>query len=654
MESLIPIVNQLQEVISMAKVKTGIDLPRIIVVGSQSSGKSSVLESIVGKDFLPRGTGIVTRCPLVLRLIKINEEVEYAQFHHLEGCPFTEFSDVNREIMTISQEIALSEGVGTREILLNIYSNRVVDLTLIDLPGIIKVPLKGQAKNLDKKINDMIMDYARQQNSIILAISPANSDLANSDALNIARQVDPEGQRTIGVITKIDLMDRGTNALEMLEGKLYPLRLGYVGIICRSQEDIINNIQLHVHMAKEKKFFEDSKIYSHLASRLGIGFLSQRLSTIFKAHIQATIPKIKREITETLAKINKEISELGETLDTIEKKNDMLNRIINLFCKKFEDTLDGKEIDKCSVEFTGGSLIRRIFTNFFNNIIGGMDPLKDLSDYQIRIAILNATGSKGVMFVSEVAFENLVSNIIKRVEGPSLECLYSVKEELQKIISFIYIKEFERFPRLREIFVVMVYEILDSCIPAAEKNIQLLIEIESNFLNISHPDFINPNEAMQIAHSQLQEAAQRPRVERRPPESEQKGFFSFLYSSRNENQQVFEEIGDKEQKFMKIIEEEMTTKELEQNLLIKILIESYFRIAKSNIGDSVPKSIMRNMVNYSRENLQRILMNRLYGNKEIYDNVLDEEPTSKARRMNLHELRNCLTNALEIVKDVII
>ena len=73
MDQLIPLVNKLQDALAMADVEEPIDLPQIVVVGSQSSGKSSVLESLVGRDFLPRGSGIVTRRPLILQLINTRE-----------------------------------------------------------------------------------------------------------------------------------------------------------------------------------------------------------------------------------------------------------------------------------------------------------------------------------------------------------------------------------------------------------------------------------------------------------------------------------------------------------------------------------------------------------------------------------------------------
>jgi dynamin 1-like protein len=67
-----------------------------------------------------------------------------------------------------------------------------------------------------------------------MAVTPANQDIANSDALKLARRVDPYGERTIGVLTKLDLMDEGTNALDIIKGNVYPLKLGYIGVVCRS------------------------------------------------------------------------------------------------------------------------------------------------------------------------------------------------------------------------------------------------------------------------------------------------------------------------------------------------------------------------------------------------------------------------------------
>jgi dynamin 1-like protein len=145
-------------------------MPQIVVVGSQSTGKSSVLESIVGRDFLPRGSGIVTRCPLVLQLKRIDQKNtqqmmmgkgnlggqegnEWGEFLHKRGERFYDFSVIRREIEEQTMRIAgYDKNISEEPISLTIYSPYVVDLTMVDLPGITKVPIKGQPHDIEDQI----------------------------------------------------------------------------------------------------------------------------------------------------------------------------------------------------------------------------------------------------------------------------------------------------------------------------------------------------------------------------------------------------------------------------------------------------------------------------------------------------------------------
>ena len=124
-----------------------------------------------------------------------------------------------------------------------------------------KVPVGNQPADIEMQIRDMILEYVRKENCLILAVSPANADLANSDALKIAKEVDPAGTRTIGVITKLDLMDEGTDAREILENKLLPLRRGYVGVVNRSQKDIDGRKDIKAAMDAEQRFFMSHPAY---------------------------------------------------------------------------------------------------------------------------------------------------------------------------------------------------------------------------------------------------------------------------------------------------------------------------------------------------------------------------------------------------------
>lgn len=147
---------------------------------------------------------------------------------------------MKEEIEVDTERVAgKNKNISFEPIIVKIYSRTVVDLTLVDMPGITKIPTGDQPLDIEAKINELNLKYVSSKHSIIMAVCAANVDLVNSDGLKLARRVDPLGERTIGVITKIDLMDEGTNAIEILHGKVVPLRLGYVGVVCRSQKDIL-------------------------------------------------------------------------------------------------------------------------------------------------------------------------------------------------------------------------------------------------------------------------------------------------------------------------------------------------------------------------------------------------------------------------------
>jgi vacuolar protein sorting-associated protein 1 len=132
---------------------------------------------------------------------------EWGEFLHLPGQKFYDFNKIRDEIVRDTEaKTGRNAGISPLPINLRIYSPNVLTLTLVDLPGLTKVPVGDQPRDIEKQIRDMLMKYISRPSCIILAVTPANTDLANSDGLKLAREVDPEGQRTIGVLTKIDLM----------------------------------------------------------------------------------------------------------------------------------------------------------------------------------------------------------------------------------------------------------------------------------------------------------------------------------------------------------------------------------------------------------------------------------------------------------------
>lgn len=207
-------------------------LPSIVVIGSQSSGKSSVLEAIVGHEFLPKGSNMVTRRPIELTLVNTPDaKAEYGEFPALGLGKVTDFHQIQRTLTDLNLAVPAEQCVTDDPIQLTIHSPNVPDLSLIDLPGYIQVVGRDQPAELKQKISDLCDKYIQPPN-VILAISAADVDLANSTALRASRRVDPRGERTIGVITKMDLVEP-QRGVEMLSDRKYPLRLGYVGVVCK-------------------------------------------------------------------------------------------------------------------------------------------------------------------------------------------------------------------------------------------------------------------------------------------------------------------------------------------------------------------------------------------------------------------------------------
>lgn len=185
----------------------------------------------------------------------------------------------------------------------------VLNLTLIDLPGLTKVPIGDQPVDIENQIKSMIFQFIKKETCLILAVTPANTDLANSDALKLAKEVDPQGVRTIGVITKLDLMDEGTDARDILENKLLPLRRGYIGVVNRSQKDIEGRKDITLAMAAERKFFLSHQSYRHMADKMGTPYLQKTLNQQLTNHIRDTLPSLRDRLQKQLLTLEKDVDQ---------------------------------------------------------------------------------------------------------------------------------------------------------------------------------------------------------------------------------------------------------------------------------------------------------------------------------------------------------
>uniref|UniRef100_A0A8B9EMW7 dynamin GTPase n=1 Tax=Anser cygnoides TaxID=8845 RepID=A0A8B9EMW7_ANSCY len=496
MEDLIPLVNRLQDAFAAIGQNANLDLPQIAVVGGQSAGKSSVLENFVGRDFLPRGSGIVTRRPLVLQLV--NSSTEYGEFLHCKGKKFTDFEEVRLEIEAETDRVTGSnKGISPVPINLRVYSPHVLNLTLVDLPGMTKVPVGDQPPDIEFQIRDMLMQFVTKENCLILAVSPANSDLANSDALKIAKEVDPQGQRTIGVITKLDLMDEGTDARDVLENKLLPLRRGYIGVVNRSQKDIDGKKDIQAALAAERKFFLSHPAYRHMADRMGTPYLQKVLNQQLTNHIRDTLPGLRNKLQSQLLSIEKEVEEYKNFRpDDPARKTKALLQMVQQFAVDFEKRIEGSGDQIDTYELSGGARINRIFHERFPFELVKMEFDEKELRREISYAIKNIHGIRTGLFTPDLAFEAIVKKQVQKLKEPSLKCVDMVVSELTSTIRKCS-EKLSQYPHLREEMERIVTTHIREREGRTKDQVMLLIDIELAYMNTNHEDFIGFANAQQ-------------------------------------------------------------------------------------------------------------------------------------------------------------
>ncbi|KAH7835945.1 hypothetical protein Vadar_031343 [Vaccinium darrowii] len=486
MESLIGLVNRIQRACTVLGDHGGEGLslwealPTVAVVGGQSSGKSSVLESVVGRDFLPRGSGIVTRRPLVLQLHKIERGTEYAEFLHAPKKRFTDFASVRKEIADETDRITgKSKQISNIPIHLSIYSPNVVNLTLIDLPGLTKVAVEGQSESIVEDIENMVRSYVEKPNCIILAISPANQDIATSDAIKLAREVDPTGERTFGVVTKLDLMDKGTNALDVLEGRSYRLQHPWVGIVNRSQADINKNVDMIAARRKEQEYFESSPEYGHLASKMGAEYLAKLLSKHLETVIRQRIPSIIALINKTIDELNAELDRIGRPIGV--DGGAQLYTILEMcraFDKVFKEHLDGGR--------PGGDRIYGVFDHQLPAAFKKLPLDRHLSINNVRKVISEADGYQPHLIAPEQGYRRLIDGSLGYFKGPaeaSVDAVHFILKELVRK-SIAATEELKRFPSLQSDIATSANDSLEKFRDESRKTVLRLVEMESTYLTV--------------------------------------------------------------------------------------------------------------------------------------------------------------------------
>ncbi|XP_016146384.1 dynamin-2-like, partial [Sinocyclocheilus grahami] len=603
MEDLIPLINKLQDAFSTIGQSCNLDLPQIAVVGGQSAGKSSVLENFVGRDFLPRGSGIVTRRPLILQLV--NNIAEYAEFLHCKGRKFVDFDEVRQEIEAETDRITGSnKGISPIPINLRVYSPHVLNLTLIDLPGMTKIAVGDQPPDIEHQIRDMLMQFVTRESCLILAVTPANTDLANSDALKLSKEVDPQGLRTIGVITKLDLMDEGTDARDIMENKLLPLRRGYIGVVNRSQKDIDGRKDIRAALAAERKFFLSHPSYRHMAERMGTPHLQKTLNQQLTNHIRDTLPGLRSKLQSQLLSLEKEVEEYKNFRpDDPTRKTKALLQMVQQFGVDFEKCIEGSGDQVDTAELSGGARINRIFHERFPfELVKIVFDEKELRR-EISHAIKNVHGVRTGLFTPDLAFEAIVKKQIIKLKEPCLKCIDLVIQELINTVRQCTNKSF----------------------PLDTKHIFAIFNTEQR------------NVYKDLRQIELACDSQ---------EDMDSWKASFLRAG------VYPEKDQVESEEATPVDSFSMDPQLERQVeTIRNLVDSYTGIVNKTIRDLMPKTIMHLMINNAKDFIHSELLAYLYSSGD-QNSLMEESADQAQRRDEMLRMYHAIKEALSIIGDI--
>ena len=488
--------------------RDSIEIPKIVTVGSQSSGKSSLLNGILSFDLLPTGKNMVTRTPLHLELIPKENSENIAEFGKYIGGSW-EVSDSlsfslpnpteseQKKILSTIEKITIdivgnNSNISDIPIHLKIYSKNIPNLTLIDLPGLTMVACtdRGQPKDIKEKIKALIGKYIKSESTIILAVMPARTDIEADIALDLIKNYDPNGERTVGVLTKVDLMNDNTDVIDYLKGNVskdLQLSYGYYAVRNRTTNEtktmsVIDGFKI------EKEYFKKHPSYGRLLddSRLGIPNMTKSISNILVGKIKESLPYVLGQINNKLQKINDELIELGTTLpEGKESKHALVHSLVNYFNKNFVSTIEerGKSINT-------GRNIKDIFVNYRNTL----DSLNPFNNYEDNIdyiseCIRNCEGNHMTfpsppIEVLEKCLTDINKEPIMILLEPSKKCCKDICSELISLVDeLLKTKRLCRFPNLvKKIRNEITTEIITRNIQITNNKIEELIKVEENYI----------------------------------------------------------------------------------------------------------------------------------------------------------------------------
>ena len=297
---------------------------------------------------------------------------------------------------------------------------------MVDVPGLTKVPTANQPASVVRDIEAMVKKFVTPPDVIVVAVSPANADIATSDGIRVAREVDPGLVRTVGVLTKLDLMDRGTDASEVLAGRAVRLKLGWCAVVNRSQFDINADVDMSAARANERAFFDANRDKYSIVN-CGTGVLTEMLTGILGDSIRRRVPRIRETIDGAAAALEQELRCLGTSVPS--DRGALMHEVLiscGGFEKEFVKSLEGGR--------GGGETIRVIFEDKLVNSLRSLN-LREFYGAEFVKSVVDATdGYQPHLVAPELGIRRLIELGLARLRDPAAQCVRAVDRVLRSMV----------------------------------------------------------------------------------------------------------------------------------------------------------------------------------------------------------------------------
>jgi len=476
-------------------------------------------------------------------------------------------------------------------------------LTIIDLPGITRIAIGDQPQNIGEITTNMVKRYCADPRTVILAVVPANQDMSTSDSIMIAKQLDPNGRRTLGVITKIDIMDKGVDARRMLMNEEIPLHLGFVGVKGRSQQDINNKMKVPEALKEEQKFFSSHPVYSTLPGDCcGTQSLIDKLTQVLFVLIKDNLPTLKKEIVRKREDNEAKLNALGPALprnfnDKFEFMWSLTSDLVELYKNEIDGKYDPnrKTLKTKDGDTSIGWKIRCKFDDFFKEFVDkSYRACDDLTDGDISDALNKFQTVVIPGFPSIDAFLYLINPKLERLRIPSTSLLDKIFSKMEKLVTKLTRKIFEKFPEVEHEVSEIIMADLSKKKETCKEAVVNILNCEENYIFTNDPEYLN---TMTVDEKKSKQSGRQP-----------------------------------------------TTLDGGLINILRDRIDMYFYVVCKNLKDTIPKLIGNFLISSSKNDLHFVLFNSVCNNEELVKKFSEPKATVEERE-KLEKMINVLKQA---------